>query len=143
MSARATFGSTRIHIVLARQPQSIVRGLWKRRHQDLYHSPASTSLHSCPKTLLKASLEELEIPHIDAEPRSSVISLRHISHILPTIYKPPHERGMASPSLGSIFFATGNKNKIREASTALRAAAVTLVRSERIRRGSRPALDAR
>lgn len=64
---------------------------------------------------LRSGLDDINIPHLDPLlPKSSVVSLRHISHILPTVYKPPTARGMTSISKGSIFFATGNKNKLRE-----------------------------
>ena len=62
-----------------------------------------------------SELDHLQIPRLDPVTTSgSLTSLRHISHILPTVYKPTAALGMASASQGSIYFATGNKNKIME-----------------------------
>ena len=40
-------------------------------------------------------------------------NVQHISHILPVVY-PSKSMGAGAPSHGQIFFATGNKNKLRE-----------------------------
>ena len=61
----------------------------------------------------KAGIDDIQLPVLTS---TTVVSLRHISHILPTVYKPPQAKGMASSSQGSIFFATGNKNKLKEVS---------------------------
>lgn len=60
-------------------------------------------------------IDSLDIPRLrPVSPGGSLISFKHISHILPTVYKPPRATGMASQVQGTIFFATGNKNKIKE-----------------------------
>ena len=60
-------------------------------------------------------IDSLNIPRLKPVSQGSgLVSLRHINHILPTVYKPPRAAGMASVSQGTIFFATGNKNKIKE-----------------------------
>lgn len=68
---------------------------------------------------IKSSLNDIDslsIPRLQpVTPKTSLVSLKHINHILPTVYKPEVEIGMSSISQGSIFFATGNKNKIKEA----------------------------
>ena len=52
------------------------------------------------------------IPHlqvVSGDERTRLTSYRHISHVLPTVYR-PESKG----SMGSLFFATGNKNKVKE-----------------------------
>jgi hypothetical protein len=62
-----------------------------------------------------ADVDNTQVPRLKpVTPTSSVVSLKHISHILPTVYYPGKVAGMTPSSEGSIFFATGNKNKIKE-----------------------------
>lgn len=93
----------------------------RRAFPDTLTGPQQQSLEprrgrNVSRLKIGANLDEIDIPKLDPIlPRRTVVSLRHISHILPTVYKPPQHRGVVSMSQGSIFFATGNKNKIREA----------------------------
>jgi len=65
-----------------------------------------------------ADLDSIQIPRSKSvTPKSTVHSLKHINHILPTVYTPKKMAGRPSSSEGSIFFATGNMNKIREVCT--------------------------
>ena len=75
--------------------------------------PWIISLLPAKNLAAKAGIDDIQLPVLAS---TTIVSLKHISHILPTVYKPPQAKGMASSSQGSIFFATGNKNKLKEAS---------------------------
>ena len=84
-------------------------------------SPLNKKLPQTPRRIAlvtvcsSGDIDSIDIPRLQpVTPKSSLVSLKHINHILPTVYKPPVKTGMSSIAQGTIFFATGNKNKIKE-----------------------------